>query len=251
MSHTGLGSDYKTDNTKLKFDSAEDELILKINEAPGTLTFSIKGNGSGSDPWAGTFTIQTSTDGTVYSDVASYTSLGDEELKTVSDLASDVRYIKWIYTTKTAGNVGLGNINLTKPASNPATITITATENGGKYYTTFYNGSARYILPAGAKAFTMNSDHELYQLGADGSVIPSGTAVIIIAENASITLTKSDDDSAIAVNGGANILQGSNSPKDIYSIPGTPYVLGIVTGTLGFYKFTGDGIPAYKAYYEN
>lgn len=249
LSQSGLGSDYSTaENTKLKLDTTGDNLVLRINEAPGILTFSIKGNGFS----GGTFSVQVSADGSAYSDVASYTELtGSEVEKTISDLASNVRYIKWVYTEKVNGNVGLGNISLTKPASNPATITITATENGGKYYTTFYNGSARYVLPAGAKAFTMNSDHELYQLGADGSVIPSGTAVIIIAENASITLTKSDDESAIAVNGGANILQGSNSPKDIYSISGTPYVLGIVTGTLGFYEFTGDGIPAYKAYYEN
>lgn len=249
LSQSGLGSDYSTaENTKLKLDTTGDNLVLRINEAPGILTFSIKGNGFS----GGTFSVQVSADGSAYSDVASYTELtGSEVEKTISDLASNVRYIKWVYTEKVNGNVGLGNISLTKPASNPATITITATENGGKYYTTFYNGSARYVLPAGAKAFTMNSDHELYQLGADGSIIPTGTAVIIIAENASITLTKSDGASAITVNGGANILQGSNSPKDIYSISGTPYVLGIVTGTLGFYEFTGDGIPAYKAYYEN
>lgn len=248
LSYNDLGSDYGTTNTKLKFDGTGDYVVLKFKEVPGELSFSIKGNSFS----GGTFSVQASANGVDFSDVVNYTEVGgSEELKTISDLASNVRYIKWVYTEKVNGNVGLGNISLTKPASNPATITITATENGGKYYTTFYNGSARYVLPAGAKAFTMNSDHELYQLGADGSVIPSGTAVIIIAENASITLTKSDDESAIAVNGGANILQGSNSPKDIYSISGTPYVLGIVTGTLGFYEFTGDGIPAYKAYYEN
>lgn len=254
LSHSGLGTDYSVGsnpNTILKFDTADDYLVLKINEAPGTLKFNIKGNGSGSDPWAGTFKVQVSANGEDYTDVASYTSLGDVSSETISDLASDVRYIKWVYTTKTAGNVGLGNISLTKPASNPATITITATENGGKYYTTFYNGSARYVLPAGAKAFSMNSSHQLYQLGTDGSVIPAETAVIIIADKASITLTKSDDASSIAVNGGANILKGSNSPTAVLSISGTPYVLGVVGGVLGVYEFTGEGIPAYKAYLED
>lgn len=249
LSQSGLGSDYSTaENTKLKLDTTGDNLVLRINEAPGILTFSIKGNGFS----GGTFSVQVSADGSAYSDVASYTELtGSEVEKTISDLASNVRYIKWVYTEKVNGNVGLGNISLTKPASNPATITITATENGGKYYTTFYNGSARYVLPAGAKAFSMNSSHQLYQLGTDGSVIPAETAVIIIADKASITLTKSDDASSIAVNGGANILKGSNSPTAVLSISGTPYVLGVVGGVLGVYEFTGEGIPAYKAYLED
>lgn len=246
LSHSGLGSDYSTvDNTKLKFDSTDDNLILKINEKPGVLSFSIKGNGFS----GGTFKVQVSSDGVSYSDAAVYTTLGDEEEKTIDDLASNVRYIKWIYTTKSSGNVGLGNINLTKPTVNPETIDITASLNNGFYWATFYNGESRYTLPEGAQAFTLNASKQLYILGTDGSVIPAGTAVIIKADSASITLTKSNDASSISVNGVANILVGSDAPTPTYSVVGTPYVLGVSGGTLGYYKYTGSGIPAGKAYY--
>ena len=140
-----------------------------------------------------------------------------------------------------------GALSLYKRANLQTTIELTATKSGDLYWATFYNSAARYTLPEGAQAFTMNDSHELYRLGTDGSVIPANTAVIIISDSASVTLTKSDDSSTVAVHGGGNILRGSN-----YSItnPGTPYVLGVVGGVLGYYQFTGSDIPAYKAYYK-
>lgn len=108
LTQTGIGTDYNA-SPKLKFDHTGDELILKINERPGKLTFNIKGNGFS----GGTFTLQASADGTTYSEVKSYTTLSDQN-ETITDLDADVRYIKWIYTTKASGNVGLGNIKLDK-----------------------------------------------------------------------------------------------------------------------------------------
>ena len=242
LSQEGLGSDYAS-GPKLKFNDTGDNVILKINETPGILTFDINGNSFS----GGTFTVQASANGIDYTDVASYTSLGETQTETISDLASNVRFIKWIYTTKVSGNVGVGNISLTKPAA-AETIELTAVENGGRYWATFYSGS-RYTLSGGVQAFTINSSKQLYLLGDDGSVIPAGTAVVLISDTETITLTKSNASGAVTVHGGANILVGSDSPVAKYSISGTPYVLGIKGGTLGFYEFTGSGIPANKAYY--
>ena len=107
LTQSGLGDDYKSD-PKLKFDGTGDNVILKIDERPGVLTFNIKGNNFS----GGTFTVQTSEDGIEYTDVATYSTLGDTETKTISNLGEDVRYIKWIYTDKSSGNVALGNIAL-------------------------------------------------------------------------------------------------------------------------------------------
>ena len=105
----GLGSDYGTDNTKLKFDDAGDWLLLQFNERPGTLTFDIKGNGFSNS----IFTVQTSVDGETYDDLALYVDLASTETtKEINTLDADVRYIKWIYSQKAFGNVGLGNIKL-------------------------------------------------------------------------------------------------------------------------------------------
>lgn len=107
LTQNGLGSDYKS-SPFLKFDGTGDALVLKINERPGTLTFDIKGNGFS----GGTFTVQTSEDGKTYTDLESYTELGDTQNESFDNLGENVRYIKWIYTNKSDGNVAIGNINL-------------------------------------------------------------------------------------------------------------------------------------------
>ena len=113
LTQTGLGTDY-TSSPKLKFDGTGDNLILKINEAPETLTFDIKGNGFS----GGTFKVQTSADGVNYEDLETYAALGDKQSEEF-DLTSTVRYIKWIYTSKSDGNVALGNIAVSKLSTDP------------------------------------------------------------------------------------------------------------------------------------
>ena len=124
MMQSGLGSDYAS-APKLKFDGTGDYVILKIAEAPGKLTFDIKGNSFS----GGTFKVQTSVDGETYTDLKSYTSLSDTQSEEFTKLAANVRYVKWIYTTKSSGNVALGNISLQKAP--PATPTFSVAE--GEY----------------------------------------------------------------------------------------------------------------------
>ena len=132
LSQEGLGSDYSS-APKLKFDSTGDWLLLQFSESPGTLTFDIKGNGFS----GGTFKVQTSTDGTTYTDLETYDALGDTQTKEFTNLDENVRYIKWIYTEKSSGNVGLGNIILAKVDHTPS-ITI----NPGPYNLNANGGDA-------------------------------------------------------------------------------------------------------------
>lgn len=134
LTHEGLGSDYST-APKLKFDSTGDALVLKFNERPGKLTFDIKGNSFS----GGTFTVQTSEDGVTYTDLETYDALADMQSEEFNNLGEDVRYIKWVYTEKSSGNVALGNIALAKysaPAPSitidPATYTMDAKAGGGE-----------------------------------------------------------------------------------------------------------------------
>ena len=115
----GLGTDYSA-SPKLKFDNTGDWLLLQFQERPGTLTFDIKGNGF-SD---GTFKVQTSEDGTTYTDLETYTDLGNTQSESFNNLGENVRYIKWIYTEKINGNVALGNIALEEYVAPVASITV-------------------------------------------------------------------------------------------------------------------------------
>ena len=109
LTQDGLDTDYGS-SPKLKFNSTGDWVILKLNERPGTLTFDIKGNSFS----GGTFTVQTSENGVTYTDLETYTELGATQNEEFSNLGENVRYIKWIYTNKSSGNVALGNIALAK-----------------------------------------------------------------------------------------------------------------------------------------
>ena len=117
------------------------------------------------------------------------------------------------------------------------------------WWGTFYNGTVNYTLSEGAAAYTMGTDYKLYRLGTDGRAIPAGTAVIIIASKADITLTPVGTVSATDHAYDGNQLHGSDSAVDTAGLSGTPHVLSISGGAVGFRPFTGASIPAGKAYY--
>lgn len=120
-----------------------------------------------------------------------------------------------------------------------------------KFVTTFYHSSLDFQLPKGALAYTasmVNGDVVFYRIGEDSDIIPHGTAVIVVADAASVGLTKLDSDPGVTPHAG-NILLGTDT--EIATPAGTVYVLGVAgePAVLGFYKYSGVKIPARKAYY--
>ena len=112
LSQSGLGDDYGS-SPKLRFDDTGDYLVLKLIEAPVTISYDIKGNSFS----GGTYKVQVSEDGINYDDLAMHTTLGTTQKFSYICNNSSVRYIKWIYTNRSSGNVALGNINVTNSAS--------------------------------------------------------------------------------------------------------------------------------------
>ena len=159
----------------------------------------------------------------------------------------------------------LSNVTLRPviPASVELTLAQGTKDGVIAYWGTFYDNAAGYSLPAGATAYTMDENKNLYRLGTDGSKIPAGVPVVIISKVSAITLTKEDGIVTAADNApGGNILRGTNGlveleydPNDNkYKIDGKiPYVLSVSEGVIGFRKYVGVGssapIPAHKAYY--
>lgn len=139
------------------------------------------------------------------------------------------------------------------PAPGDATRDLTAHQAAfagqTRYWTTFYHPVWNYVVPVGAQAFTMGSDHALYRIG-DGTIIPAGCAVVIMADKTAVELT-STTNAAPSVTG--NILKGATADTAVSSLNlqsgQKVYVLGQSGDTLGFYEFTGETIPANKAYY--
>lgn len=117
-----------SENSYVKFDGSGDYIILKFNARPGTLNYEIKANPS-SNAWSGTFKVQTSENGIDYTDKIVYDAnnmldISNYQSIEISDFGENVRYIKWVYTTKTLGNVALKNIQLAKYVAPTPTITV-------------------------------------------------------------------------------------------------------------------------------
>lgn len=133
--------------------------------------------------------------------------------------------------------------------NDPHSITAHAATFAGQthYWTTFFDGACNYRLPAGAQAFTMKADKALYRVG-DGSIIPAGCAVVIMADTETITLTATNETATPEAD---NILKGVGTFTAQNKITTTKklYVLGVYDGHFGFHEFTGTVVPAYKAYY--
>ena len=141
LTQSGLGVDYST-SPHMKFDTSGDYLILNFTGVPGILSFKIKWNqGSTATRFPGVFTIQESEDGITYTTVQLYNSTSGTALKNAktstevfSLLSPATRFIKWIYSSKTNGNIGIGAISLTA-GINPVLNISPNTLNGFTYIT--------------------------------------------------------------------------------------------------------------------
>jgi hypothetical protein len=243
FTQSGLGSDY--DNSpKLKFDGTGDYVILRINES-GRLDYNIKGNSFS----GGTFKVQTSNDGNTYSDLATYTSLSATSTESFN-LDSDVRYIKWIYTNKSDGNVALGNIVVTRvpvvpepeePVVSGTTITLNTTTNMAGWRTYNNNTTKKYTVDGTTKVYyaSATTDNKVTLTEIAGGV-PANTAVILHQTNGtSITLTETSN--AITAPGTSNKLAISTAGQNL----GTVYRLGYKSSDgIGFYSYTTSIAPA-------
>ena len=261
LTQTGLGSDYGS-SPKLKFDNTDDCVILKINEAPKAMTFDIKGN-SFSKGSTSTFKVQTSADGTTYTDLATFTELGDTETK-LYNLASTVRYIKWIYAAKgtdNGGNVAIGNINVFKTdATAPITLDAACTDGTSVYGT--YSNTVAFVVPnnltvSEVKVVEGKLSVENYTTGA---IVPAKTGVLVSATaagNYNVTLTneagtsKLGADNMLKATGSAGI--NASSMTNASASNTLFYRLTMHNGTkIGFWWGAANGagfdLAAHKAY---
>ena len=114
MSHDGIdATDYK-ESPYLKMNTTGDWLVIRFDSQADELSYDIKGN-PGQGTFSGTFAVQESEDGSTYTDLVTYTTLETTTTNKTHKLAPASRYVKFVFTEKSNGNVALGNISITKP----------------------------------------------------------------------------------------------------------------------------------------
>ena len=217
LTQDGLDSDYGS-SPKLKFNSAGDIVILKINEVPGKLTFDVKGNGFS----GGTFKVQASADGSNYSDLGEYTELGATQNESFV-LADNVRYIKWNYVAKSNGNVALGNITLSKGEPIPV--------SAAGWATYCSSNALDFTGVTELTAYTATKVSDAVKFNKVTGKVPANTGLLVSGTTANVPVAASAD----AV---TNILEGVTA--ETVKTAGTVFVLKQGVNGLGFYKNTND-----------
>lgn len=96
-----------------KFTATGDKITIAFTTTPGTLTYNLVGNPPPSLTWDGTFRVEESANGSVWSILGTdYTTLPASYTSYSNTLASATRYVRFNFITKNIGNVGLDNVNI-------------------------------------------------------------------------------------------------------------------------------------------
>lgn len=118
---TASGTDYypASGNSApaLKFDGTGDNLVIYFASAPGALTYYLTGNSFS----GGTFTVEESANGSTYTTLHTFTTPPNGSYSMFTDNPNSLtRYIRFIYTNKVSGNIGLDDVNIAVGAATPA-----------------------------------------------------------------------------------------------------------------------------------
>ncbi|MBQ2187998.1 MAG: InlB B-repeat-containing protein [Bacteroidales bacterium] len=209
----GLGSDYSDANSKLKFDTEGDYLILKLREAPVSLSYTIKGNSFS----AGVFDVQTSVDGETYNNLATYNySNISSENQTIThiDLGSTVRYIKWVFTDKISGNIGIGNIHATTEYDIYGIATTVSLAPTSEKKCTIYNGGKLTVTG------TLTNTTEANLVVEDGGQLITSSPVKATVKKtvAEWAGSKADDDGWYAISSPVNNIAITDFVKGTHNV---------------------------------
>ncbi|MEI7928967.1 MAG: proprotein convertase P-domain-containing protein, partial [Verrucomicrobiales bacterium] len=140
LTDTGLGADYTTnlgtDTTggSAKFDTSGDILVAEFGASAGSVSYRLKGNPASGSATAGTFLLEQSPDGTTYTTLRTVTDKDNVDTAYTDTPNVTTRFLRFKYSTKTAGNIQLDKLSITALVNNTVTLAIspsTFAENAG------------------------------------------------------------------------------------------------------------------------
>lgn len=203
---TSIGSDYSS-APKLKFNATGSCLTIQLADSPDKLGYKIKANPASGTTSTGLFEVLESDDGSSYTSVKSYTSVSNS-LATESNLQlqSTTRYIKFVYTTKKSGNIGLGTISISKASGggDPTLSSIAVKTPPTKVsYTEGENFDPTGLVITRTYSDASTSDWSYAEHTSDFTFTPSLTTALTTG-NTSVTITYGGKSTtqAITVNAG-------------------------------------------------
>ena len=103
-----------------KFTATGEYLTINFASAPGALTYYLTANVSTGSTFTGTFTVQESTNGTTWTTLHTHTAPSVGSYTMYTDVPqSTSRYIRFFFTNKLSGNIGLDDVTIAAPTATP------------------------------------------------------------------------------------------------------------------------------------
>lgn len=206
-----------------KLDNTGDFVMIFFASSPGALTYRMAGNSFS----GGTFTVQESIDGTNWTALHTHTSLADQDYQLFTDMPlSTSRYIRFFYTQKVTGNVGLDDVNIAVGAAGPEQeINVkqgaTTIVNGG----THTAGSAvsttlpiTFTIENLGTANTLSLSNVAISGANAGDFAVSGTAPTTVAANGTATLVIDFTPSAAGTRNGTITISNDDADESSYVV---------------------------------
>ncbi len=147
---TGLAAPYTGTGASAKFDTAGDNLIIRVDSAPGELVYSLRRSDAAALTNTFEALVQESDSTNSWTNVRSFngSELNGTLALFTNQLADSSRYVRFIYSTKPTGqNLGLGYVKISPSAGAVTNVRFTASsaivdENVGIYPVTIYKNRA-------------------------------------------------------------------------------------------------------------
>lgn len=189
---------YVSPSSAYKMDRQDEWLTINVNDAPGAISFQLRGTGTA--PWQGVLKVQESVSGSTWTDVRTYSNADVNanawNLESITPTSTS-RYLRFYYTTKVSGyNLGIDDISVALPSAGPAQE-IAASYSGNNVAN---GGTIYFASPVGTAAPITIS---IQNLGTVNTLNIS-SATITGAASADYTLTTTPSSIAAASNSALN-----------------------------------------------
>lgn len=186
-----------------KFAATGDKLIINFASSPGNLTYDLTGNSFS----GGTFLVEESVNGTTYTTLRTFTAPPAGTYTPFTDVPNSAsRYIRFNYSNKVSGNIGVDNVNITAGVSTTQQIIVkqgtTTIVNGGTYAlssavftmtpTTFtvYNLGTVGTLNISSVTITGSAAADFSVASFPASVAPLGNGSLVVNFTPSVAGTR-------------------------------------------------------------
>lgn len=220
MSQEGLGADNAA-SPRLVFDGTGDYLVIQLEKPATALCFRIRRERNNANDSFGEFDVQTSTDGTKFTNKLRFTNSNKPTTSSaataetfIDDLGENIRYIRFYYKerTNTSGNISLGEIRLYDRH-----ITV-----GPTGWTTYFTDES-FVMPEGMRGIRVerdSADNSLVKLVTryrGGMTVPGSVPLLIKAAPGTYSYNRSTEMTNTI---GTNHLHGNFFAGTIASVSG-------------------------------